>query len=147
MAYTLEEKLQIDAIKRNKRIIVSAINVDDWLLLENGYYGVYIRKDKLLLNPDSLRIFDDMPHLSMDFIEKNYKRAEVTKDARILANNRIVVKVREKEGPEYAWVNLDYLKVFGKNIEVKILGRTKPIAVYNLGILRGVVLPVMIEEE
>ena len=65
MAYTLEEKLQIDAIKRNKRIIVSAINVDDWLLLENGYYGVYIRKDKLLLNPDSLRIFDNMPHLSI----------------------------------------------------------------------------------
>lgn len=147
MAYTLEEKLQIDAIKRNKRIIVSAINVDDWLLLENGYYGVYIRKDKLLLNPDSLRIFDNMPHLSMEFIENNYKWAKVTKEAMILANNRIVVKVREKEGPEYAWVNLDYLREFGKNIEVKILGRTKPIAVYSLGILRGVVLPVMIEDE
>lgn len=143
MAYTLEEKLQIDAITKKS---IHVINFGDWLFLTNGYYGTYVRRDKLSINFYPLKM-DENKEIAPDYVEENFKPAKITKEARILANNMIVVKVKEKDGKEYAWAKLDYLKAFGNNVEVKISGKTKPIAVYSLGILRGLIMPVRIDEE
>ena len=142
MKYTILQKAQLMVIKNE---YVCCCDFGDTVMITEGHYGYYIRKNELLLDTDKLKKPKAISeHLKPDNIIKDTVNANITRNIILMHSGKMVIKLKSDDGKK-AWVNRDYLSLFGDNINVRISGEKSPVYISDYkGIPLGVVLPVLI---
>lgn len=80
------------------------------------------------------------------FDDKGTEPAIKTNEMKLTMDGKATV-VKFVSEKSYAWVNVKYLDYFTEEVTYKIIGRNKPVFVYEYGNLVGIILPVNMREE
>ncbi|MGO5051440.1 hypothetical protein ACTQ6A_02815 [Lachnospiraceae bacterium LCP25S3_G4] len=144
MAYTVQEKFQIEVVKRAQMFYA---DFEDYVLIVDGNKGVYIDKRDLLIDISKCKKFKySAEHLSKEHLQEVNVPAEETSEARILSHKNVAIKLKAKDGT-YAWVNREFLKMYGASNHYMIKGKKDIILVRDFTkMCLGIVLPVDIRE-
>lgn len=144
MAYTLEEKIQVEAIKCPDQYYTAAY--EHRTLLTNGSYGVLINNDILMIDQkkckgeigDKFEIFDLM---------EEAEQATLLRDAVILKDKTAAIKA--VGDTMEMWVQKKFVKFFGKNKQYYIAKHEEKnvlLIADEYGELTGFALPVEVNE-
>lgn len=145
MKYNLVQKAQLMAIKGE---YACCCDFGDIAMITDGHYGYYINKNELMLDISKLKKpTSDAWHLSPENIIKDTVKASITRNIILMPSGKMAIKIKSDDGRK-AWVNRDYLKQFGDNINLRISNELAPVYVSDYkGIPLGIVLPVRIYED
>lgn len=144
MAYTLEEKIQVEAIKCPDHYYTATY--EHRTLLSNGSYGVLINNDTFMIDQkkckgeigDKFEIFDLM---------EEAEQATLLRDAVILKDKTAAIKA--VGDTMEMWVQKKFVKFFGKNKEYYIAKHEEKnvlLITDEYGELTGFALPVEVNE-
>lgn len=118
---------------------------DKVVLAPDGYRAYIMPPDKCIFNLKSLLVNrEEADFKKLIGSEWDYTDAYKTNELRVVGKNTLV-KITDYRDL-YAWVNVDYLKPFDKDITFKIKGRKSVVLIYKDEDLIGFVLPVYFEE-
>lgn len=111
MALTIQEKIQVDAIKN--REFYKIVECGGYILLTNGSYGVYIEPKDLLIDPKK---YEKKEVQDMDpwKLEEKEESAKVIKEAVTFGKQTANAVINSKK--EKAWIWQDCLKKFGGKV-------------------------------
>lgn len=142
---TVQEKMQIKAI--DSSVTTYGIDSGEYVLLADGWKGVYIKKDKLMVNLDRIKKPISTGNLNYHKFEKEYIPATVTKAMMIVGGNRILIRIKATEGGINCWVRYDWLKEYGLNKQVFVDPKSNESPVYiseHSGEPCGIISPVSV---
>lgn len=147
---TVQEKMQIKVI--DSSVTTYGIDSGEYVLLVDGWKGVYIKKDKLMVNLDRIKKPISTGNLNYHKFEKEYIPAIVTKAMMIIGRNRLLIKIKATESDIHCWVRYDWLKEYGLNKRLFVDQKSNESPVYiseHSGEPCGIILPVsvMVDEE
>lgn len=107
MALTRVQKIQIEAVKEPKAYFSK--QYEGGVLVSDGVSGVYIKPEKLVIDPEKLRVHNgDLINFDPEKIMYEAIRAEKTKTAMIL-ESKTALKFIGARGAE-CWVSMARLK-------------------------------------
>lgn len=146
MKYSLEQKAQLMALQYPGRTFVCEF--DEYVLLTDGHMGYYIKKSDLMINIDKLKkpttINND---LAPETLIKSTTKANKTRNIHLTPNGKMAIKLKSEDGKK-AWVNMDFLKLFGDYVQYRISSEKEPVLISDYkGIPLGIVLPMKINDE
>lgn len=136
--YTAEQKCQIEVIKNS---FYTWGEFDDYVLIVDGYKGVYIHKKQLRVVLDPNRKVD-MDKFNHDGFEE-YKKAHLTKHLYAIGSGRVVRKIKSDDTE--IWVREDWLKQYRDAVSYYIKDPDGPVILFDRASNPiGLILPVKI---
>ena len=145
MAYTIEEKIQVEAIKYPDYYYTTAY--EHRTLLSNGSYGVLINNDVLIIDQKKCKGEIEGETFEIFDLMKEAEQAILLRDAVILKDKTAAIKA--VGDTMEMWVQKKFVQFFGKNKEYYIAKHEEKnvlLITDEYGELTGFALPVEVNE-
>lgn len=139
----IDHKLQIDAIKGVSLFYQEYGNL---VLISDGKIGAYLSEKDLKIDKTKMKKATLGNKLDPDVLRSERIRARETHTA-IKWGNKLYIKLKAFNMPNFCYVNETFLKMFPKYGELFIRGEADPVYIEKLGEPYGVILPVHVSKE
>lgn len=139
-------KVQVEALKTGTFLVAEH---EDVVMVTQGHYIVYIKKDRFFLNFEKMKRFEGyISYYYPEEMEKHEHTAIKTNKMLRMNNREIVVGIKAGDSHEMIWINEKYLRLF-ERCAVSAYGtgdKNTGIIFRNSKMIKGLVLHIQIRE-
>ena len=139
-------KVQVEALKTGT---FSVAEHKDVVMVTQGHYIVYIKKDRFFLNIEKIKKFKGcISYYYPEEMEKHEYTATETNKLLRMNNGEIVVGIETEGNHEMIWIKEKYLRLFkGCAVSAYVAGDKNTGIIFRGGkMIKGLVLPVQIRK-
>ena len=143
----MEQRMQIMAITDPAQVF--GIDLQEYMLISEGHYASYVKKDNLRVNIKKMRPIKDSDfNLYPEYLKEHTEVANITNHFyRSAYKKDFAVKINSQSGAS-AWINHTWLKQFGDSIKLRMSDKKSPVYITDIrDNPLGFILPITIKED